>query len=411
MGPVGLIALRHLTAQRRQAFTGLVTAIAALGIAVGVLALTVALALETGLQKDVQAKILGTTAHITVLHLSGTIPDPPQAIRTLRRLDGVEAVAPIIFNYGMVASRLGARGAVVKGVDPLAEQRLTFWLDRLDPAARARVRSWDRDPGATPGLVLGATLARRLGVMVDDRVRLMVAQGRLSPIGMLPTVRLFRIDGVLQAELTEVDEEWCFISLRQAQRLYGLAGKVEFLALRIRDLERTEDIASAAVAALGSGYSTQDWKQANRALLSAFRLEKLLLFIVIGLITVVAALNISTTLVMLVAEKHRDIGVLMALGLTRKQIQRLFIVQGLWIGLIGTAVGAGLGVALCLLLDRTQAVQVDPSVYMVSYVPFRVEPLEVAVVCATALGISLLATLYPAYRAARLLPAEALRYE
>jgi lipoprotein-releasing system permease protein len=411
MGSIGFIARRHLTAQRRQAFTGLVTAIAVLGITVGVLALTVALALETGLQKDVQAKILGTTAHITILHISGTVPQYREAIRKVSRIDGVEAVAPIIFNYGMVASRLASRGAVIKGVEPREEQRVTGWLDRLDPAARARVLAWDTTPAAVPGLVLGATLARRLGVMVGDSVRLLVAQGRLSPLGILPTVRRFQVVGLLRGELTEVDEEWCFTSLHQAQRLFGLGDNVEFLTLRIRDLERTEALDQQVVRALGNGFTAHDWKQANRALLSAFRLEKLLLFLVIGLITVVAALNISTTLVMLVAEKHRDIGVLMALGLTRKAIQKLFVLQGLWIGLIGTAAGALLGVGLCLLLDRYQLVQVDPSVYMVSYVPFKVELFDMAVVCATALAISLLATIYPAYRASRLQPAEALRYE
>jgi lipoprotein-releasing system permease protein len=391
-------------------FSGLVTVIAIAGIAVGVLALTVALALETGLQQDIQAKILGTTAHLTILHVAGAIPDPADAARRIDALDGIEAVAPAVFNFGVVASGLGARGAVIKGIEPAAEDRVTRLLQRLDPDGRERVLHWGR--GSTvPGAILGATLARRLGVGPGDQIRLMVAQGRLSPLGMLPSIRRFRVDALLTAGFVEVDEEWCFIALDQAQELFGLGSAVEFLTTRIDDLSRTRERADAVVRRLGRGYSVHDWMQANRALLSAFRLEKLLLFIVIGLITVVAALNISTTLVMLVSEKHREIGVLMAMGLPREAVQRLFLLQGLWIGAIGTALGATLGVLLCLLLDHYRLVQVDPSVYLVGYIPFKVEPFEVVLVCATSMLISLLATLYPARRAARLQPAEALRYE
>jgi lipoprotein-releasing system permease protein len=404
------VALRYLTARRKQAFISLISGISVLGVAVGVMALLIALGLMTGLQGEIRTRILGATAHVSVFR-SGNAPleEYPEVQARLRDLPGVIGAAPAAYGKGLLTSALGSGVATLKGIVPEDESTVTDIARQIEEGS---LEPLGAPPGSGPGpILLGRELALRLGVGVGDVVTVTSPQGRLTPFGMQPRMVKFKVVGTVRSGLYEFDSAWAWLPLASAQRMFDLGGAASLVEVRLADMFAVRAAAHAIGERLGSDYVTNDWVQMNQSLFSALWLEKTAIGITIGLIVMVAALNIVATLILMVMEKHQDIAILVSMGSSRGAIMRIFMLQGTIIGLAGTVLGGALGVGACRVLDRYKLLRIPEDVYQVSYVPFHLAWSDVAMVVAGALAVCFLATLYPARGAARLDPAEALRYE
>lgn len=405
------IAIRYLTARRKQAFISLISGISMLGVTVGVMALMIALGLMTGLQGEIRSRILGATAHISVFRSGSLVIEGwREAMDALRRTPRVEGAAPAVYGKGLLTSAAGSAVATLKGVLPVYERSVTELGSQVVEGSLDALGGPGGE-GPQPPVLLGKDLAESLGVGVGDVVSLTSPQGRLSPMGVLPRVVKLRVAGTVRSGLYEFDSAWAYLPLATAQRLFGTGDGVSLIEVRIDDMYAVGRVAPALLAALGEGYLTNDWIQMNRSLFSALWLEKTAIAVTIGLIVMVAALNIVATLVLMVMEKHKDVAILVSMGASRGAIARIFVLQGFVIGALGTALGSLLGWGACLVLDRYKLLRVPQDVYQVSYVPFTLLPSDAALVVGGALLICLLATLHPARGASRLDPAEALRYE
>lgn len=401
------IALRYLLARRKQAFISVISLISTIGVAVGVMALVIALALMTGLQDELRDRILGSTAHVYVWKTGG-IEDYQAEVAKLRGIGGVVGAAPAILGRALISSDRADAFISFKGIDPALEpgvtdiQRtmLSGSIDELAPASEEEL----------PGMLIGRNLSEQLGVGVGDSATLVTPQGTLSPMGMIPRARRVRIAGIYALGLYEFDAAYGFVSLEFGMRLMGKAAP-DLIQLRVADMDRAGEVSERVVGALGSNYVSQDWTDMNQQLFSALWLEKMAISITIGLIVMVAALNIIASLVLLVMEKSRDIGILKTMGTSSRRIMLIFMMQGLVIGVVGTAVGAACALALCWVLDTYRLVRIPMDVYQVAYVPFVVQPLDFVVVIVSAVLICFLATIYPSRQASRLDPVQALRFE
>jgi lipoprotein-releasing system permease protein len=411
------VALRYLRARRKQTMVSVITAISVVGIAAGVMALVIALALSTGFREDIQDKIVGATSHVNLLRLDGIVMRGYEPLADkLREVPHVTGVAPAIFNQVFITGPSRNQGAVLKGIDPSREPEVSDFFSHI---IEGDVRALEKKPAAAePGgsppepLIVGREMARALGLKVGTGVRILFPMGRLTPLGAATAEKAFQVAAVFESGLWDYDSNWAYTSMGAARRLFGYpADAASALQLRTDDLEGVDAIADRVRQQAGAGYTTTTWIDLNRPLFSALKLEKLVLFLTISLIVFVAALNIVTTLIMMVLEKEGDIAILTAMGSTPRTITRVFMLQGLLIGLAGTAVGSVLGAALCWLLDTYRLIQLQPEVYSIPYVPFHVHFWDVVLVAVTAILISFLATLYPARSAARLNPVEVLRYE
>ncbi len=403
------VALRYLTARRKQAFISLISGVAVLGVAVGVMALLIALGLMTGLQSEIRARILGATAHISIFKVrSEPFGDYRSVVDKVRRIPGVAGAAPAVHGQVLLTSPNGTAVARLKGIVSSEERTVT---DVVGKAGAAAVRRLEHPPEGPTPVLLGSVLARTLGVDVGDVVRVTSPRGRLSPLGMLPRVTPLRVVGTVKTGLFEFDSQFGYMPLAAAERLFDESQTATFVEVRLDDMFAVKTVAKEIVEALGAGYLTTDWIEMNGSLFSALWIEKMAIGITIGLIVAVAALNIVATLVLMVMEKHKDIAILVSMGASRASVMRLFMLQGTIIGAVGTAVGGLLGWGACRVLDRYQLIRIPEDVYQIAWVPFRLLPGDAAVVLAGALVVCFLATLYPARGAARLDPAEALRYD
>ena len=400
------IALRYLLARQRQAFISLISLISMLGVAVGVMALVIALALMTGLQGELRDRLLGATAHVYVLKAGG-LPDYDADVARLKAVSGVSGAAPAIIDKALVTTDAGSQFITIKGIDPALEGGVTD-LGRSMTAGTLADLAGGVDE--VPGIVLGEDLAASLNVRVGGSVTLLTPSGTLSPMGMMPRPRRATVTGIYSLGIFEFDSSYGFVSLDFARRLTGKLD-VDLVQLRVADIYGAPAVAERIGADLGPDYVAQDWTEMNRSLFSALGLEKLAISITIGLIVMVAALNIVASLVLLVMEKSRDIAILKTMGTSSGVVMRIFMLQGLVIGLVGTAAGATGGVILSEVADRYKLIRIPADVYQVSYVPFVVQPLDFALVVVSAVVICFLATLYPSRQASRLDPVQALRYE
>jgi lipoprotein-releasing system permease protein len=405
------VALRYLTARRKQAFISVISGVAVLGVAVGVMAVLIALGLMTGLQSEIRARILGATAHVSVFPARGGSVEELEAVAArVRQVPGVAGAAVSAYGKALLSSPTGAAAATLKGIVPAEERTVTDIVEKVREGSVAGLVDPGRG-GGPPPILLGSALADTLGVRVGDVVTLTSPRGRLSPVGMLPRVSRVRVAGTVKTGLYEFDAGWAYLPLAAAQRLVDDDGRTTHVEVRLADMFAVKAGARAILEALGDGYVTTDWVEMNQALYSALWIEKVAVGIAIGLIVAVAALNIVATLILMVMEKHKDIAILVSMGASRGAIMRLFMLQGAIIGALGTGLGGVLGGSACWALDHFRVVRVPESVYQIAWVPFRLVPAEAAVVLASALAICFVATLYPARGAARLDPAEALRYE
>jgi lipoprotein-releasing system permease protein len=402
------VALRYLKARRKQAVISLITVISVLGVAAGVLALVVALAINNGFRNTLQRNLLGATAHVTLLERTPAygIENWRELADRLRRLPHVVAASPAL--YGQVfLTGLHSEGAVLKGVNLDAELQASEVLRRLRQGSIAQLE----DARGFPGLVVGSKLAQKTGLLLDSVATVMSPQGELTPFGPRPKTARFRVVGIFETGLYDFDAGWAFTTLKAAQRILSLEDVVNAVELRLDDIYRAPEVTRAAEAAAGPRLAATNWMEQNRQIFNALRMEKAVTVITIGLIELVAALNIFITLTMMVMEKYRDIAVLMSMGARREQIRRIFVYQGVLIGAVGTALGLAAGHLLCRLADRYRWVRLDEEIYSLSFVPFDPRWLDSLWIAAAALLVSFLATLYPSRNATRIAPAEALRYE
>jgi lipoprotein-releasing system permease protein len=402
------IAVRYLLARRKQASISISSLISVLGVTVGVAAVTIALALMTGLQQELRDRVLGANPHIFVWKAGGFGVDYRPELGKLRQIPHVIGAAPEILGQGLITAGGKTAPVQIKGVDPQLEQDVT--------AIKSGIRSGSLDallPGGAgdrDGILLGRDLAATLGVVAGDSVVLVTTQETLSPMGPIPRPRRLRVAGVFSLGLFELDSTYGFVSLEVAERLFGKT-EAEIIQLRVDDVDAAPRIARSLKETLGPDYMTEDVAEMNRSLFSALWLEKVAISLAIGLIVVVAALNIVASLILLVMEKHRDIAILKTMGAGSRSVTAIFMVEGVIIGLLGTAVGALGGFVIATVVDRYELIRVPEDVYMVSHLPLTVLPSDLLLVVTMALLVCFVATIYPSRQAARLDPAQALRYE
>jgi lipoprotein-releasing system permease protein len=480
------VATRYLRAKRRQAFIGIITAISILGVAAGVASLIVALAINNGFRQDLQARLLGSTAHVSLLRMeSDGIRDWRPLLQKLEKEPHVVAAAPAIYEQVLISRGPRARGAVLKGMLPRYERKVSDLLqtvtigsttpldevvsaedqkinqsdnanstvapasspavaEGVSPAAgsattaNASATAADKSVGAAetathptspddlagvhqrvaamPPIILGSDLAQGIGATVGSVVLVTSPQGELTPFGMVPKYIRFRVAGIFNSGFFDYDSSWAFIRLADAQELFGLGDVISVIQFKLDDIYRAGEVGQqleqAADSISGSrGFMATNWMEQNKPLFHALRLERLVTFITIGLIVFVAALNILISLTMMVMEKTKDIAVLMSMGTKKRQIRRVFIAQGMLIGLIGTAIGLVLGYAISWTGGHYHFIALSPEVYSIDYVPFVPRLMDGVITALVSIGISFVATIYPSWAASRILPAEALRYE
>ena len=432
------VASRYLRAKRRQAVIGIITGISIAGVAAGVASLIIALAINNGFRHDLQESLLRSTSHVNLLRVqNGGIRDWRPLMDRLSKEPHVVAAAPAIYEQVLVSRGPRARGAVLKGLIPADERKVSDLLktvtkgsaDALEEPSqnspttgeggRATQSSLSPDTleqveqriAEMPPIILGKDMADELGTDVGSVVLVTSPQGELTPFGMVPKYNRFRVAGIFNSGFYDYDSAWAFIRLGDAQRLFGLGDEISVLEFKVDDIYKADQVGSQIEQAAGSGFMTTNWMEQNKALFRALRLERVVTFITIGLIVFVAALNILISLIMMVMEKTRDIAVLMSMGTRKAQVRRIFIAQGVLIGVIGTAIGLVLGYALSWAGGHYRLLSLAPEVYSIDYVPFAPRAMDGVLVAVVAIGISLIATVYPSWSAARILPAEALRYE
>jgi lipoprotein-releasing system permease protein len=399
------VARRYLTAKRKQAFISVITFISTLGITIGVMALIIAIALITGFQNDVQDKILGSTAHLMVQHYLGEgLGDYPQLMEKIKTDEEVESVSPVVYDYVLLTGPYKTSPGVIRGIDFDQEMKSTKWLQDLQG-------SFPEPDGKIAGILLGRDLALNTGAGIGDQVSVITPTFRLSPTALIPRQKRFVVTGIFQTGLYEFDNTTALVSLESAQNLFKLNDKVSLLQIRISDIFRAEEVANRLRNILPPETYITTWMEMNKPLFSALKLEKQLLFLTITLIVIVAALNIVATLILMVMDKTREIGILIAMGATAKNIRRIFFFQGALIGIIGTAAGTVLGLFWNWLANTFQLIKVPVDIYHIAYVPFRLKFFDLALIIGVALLISLLSTLFPSHRASKVDPVVALKYE
>jgi lipoprotein-releasing system permease protein len=402
------VARRYLRSPYRPAVLRLVTAFSILGVAAGVATLVIALSMNTGFRETLQDRLLGVKAHVSLARPgTGGIRNYEALLQKFAELPGVKSVVPSVYQNVLLSFGGDARGVVAKGVDPERERRYDEALQRIV----AGKLDFSRDPDGIEALLIGKQLSQEWKIKPGDYVTLTSPQGRLTPFGMVPRTRRFRVAGVFDSGFYDYDENWCFMTLGAAQELSGTGDIVNVLEFRLVQPELADDFAQRLELEAGESFAASTWMEENKALFRALRLEKLVTAIFIGLITFVAGLNVLVVLSMTVTDKARDIAVLMSMGTRREQIRRIFLLQGITIGATGTLIGLVVGYAFSFVAGIFRLIPLDPQVYSVSYVPFHPSVWDGVWITVVAMAISIGATLLPARAASRLLPVEILRFE
>ena len=413
-----LVSLRYLRAKRKHGFISVNTVISIAGVMLGVMAMMVVLAVMTGFGADIKSKILGMNAHIRIMSRAGTLSQHSDVLEKIEAMDGIRAATPFVHAQIMLRSGAQASGAILKGVDPqqageVLNLKKSTLANGFKALADEETEAMGDKAGSYAGVILGKELAKTLGVTRGDGLFAVSALGTsLTPFGTrVPHMKRLTVVGVFESGMYDYDSSFAFVSMASAQRLLRLGESVHGIEVKIEDIYRANEISKKILDNLGSGYWAQDWMQMNKNFFSALKLEKVVMFIILVLIILVAAFNIISTLIMMVMEKSKDIAILKSMGATARSIMKIFMMEGLIIGSIGTLFGLAGGAILCFLLQRYEFVKLPSDVYYISTLPVRVQTLDVILVALSAIAISFLATLYPSYRASRLEPVAAIRYE
>lgn len=415
------ISLRYLRAKRREAFISLITVIATFGVMLGVMTLNIVLSIMTGFEEDLRGRILGFNPHVLVTSLSGAFNNYRQAVEKVREAPGVAAAAPFIYSQVMVSSRQSVSGVLVRGLDPtlvnavvdLSEHLKEGAINRLGQTQEVITRDGEEERTVTlSGVIIGQALARHLGVILGDPINVVSPLNATpGPLGMTPKVKRFVIAGIFDSGMYNYDEGLMMMSLTDAQAFFGLGDRITGIEVRVDDVYDAQQIARRIESALSFPYKARDWTEINRNIFAALALEKIVYFIVLLLIVLVAAFNIIATLIMVVMEKRKDIAVLKSMGAPSQAIGRIFIYKGAIIGIVGTLLGTLFGYGGCWLLDRYHFIDLPPDVFYTSTLPVKIYLSNFFMVGAASILICLLATIYPARQAANLPPVAVLRYE
>lgn len=412
MGFELFISIRYLLAKRKQTFISLITLISIAGVGVGVTALIVVLAVMNGFHEDLRGRILGITSHVSVTSFAGMVSNYREVMSDIEKEKGVIGATPFIYAPVMMTASRSA-GAILRGIDPLSASRVLKLQENLMRGNLADLVQAPQEGGepSYPGIILGKELATNLGSRVGDFLTIISPAGRLTPMGQAPKSRVFRVVGIIESGMYEYDNTLAYVDLPVAQQFLGIGDTVTGVEVRVDDIYNAGHIAEALQNRLGPPFYVSDWIKMNGNFFSALKLEKVVMFVILTLIILVASFNIVSSLTMLVMEKGRDIAILKAMGATTSSIKKIFVLEGFLIGICGTALGVLGGSTLCNLLKEYKFIDLPPGVYHISKLPVKMESFDLAVIALAAICISLVATLYPSRKAARLDPAEALRYE
>jgi lipoprotein-releasing system permease protein len=412
------IGLRYLKAKRKQTFISIITVISIAGVMVGVMALIVVLAVMSGFEKTLKEKILGTQAHIVLLKgTQGGMEGYEEAIKKVEEVKGVVSAAPFIISQVMLSSESNVFGVVLKGIDPERVGNVTELAHDLKAGHLGDLKS--DGGGKLPGIILGTELAKHLSVSLNEDIQVISPLGTITPMGMMPKMKRFRVKGIFYSGMYEFDNTMAYVSLKSAQKFFSMGDHVTGIEIKTNNVYNVKAIGGAIRRKMGFPFWTKDWMEMNRNLFSALRLEKITMFIILVLIVLVAAFNIISTLIMVVMEKNKDIAILKSMGASSRSILKIFIIEGGVIGVVGTFLGMILGLGAALNLEKITGLVENlfgfkilaSDVYYIDKLPSQVNPLDVGLIVLTAILISLLATFYPSWRASKLDPAEALRYE
>jgi lipoprotein-releasing system permease protein len=401
-------SFRYLKAKRRQGFISIITGISILGIMIGVMSLIVVLAVMNGFREDLLKKILGVNSHLIILSYRGGIKDTQAVMDKALEVDGVLSATPFIYSQVMIKNADNISGAILRGLDPDTAGTVINIDSMIKEGSLTLLKKRNSDP---QGIILGSELSKRIGALPGDTVTLVSPIGKLTPLGRMANEGKFKVKAIFESGMYEYDSSMVYLSLTDARDFLSLGDEVTGIELKVGDIDESDKIAEIVQDKLGYPYWTKDWKMMNKSLFSALKLEKVTMFIILIMIVLVGALNIISSLVMLVMEKTHDIAILRTMGASSKSIMSIFIFQGLFVGLIGTLFGLISGSFLCYLLARYKFIKLPPDVYYISTLPVRIEPLDIILIALAAILISFLATIFPSWQASKLNPVEALRYE
>jgi lipoprotein-releasing system permease protein len=407
------ISRRYLKSRQKQAFISLITLLSIAGVAIGVMALIIVIAVMAGFESDMKTRILGVESHVVLMRYGGGFTDYKHAIEEIKKVKGVEFATPFIYSQVMLRSQTGLSGAMVRGIDPKSAGQV---IKILDPGMlESMSRPVEENPGDSsstniPGVILGKELAHTLGVGKGEVVYLILPTGMVSPIGHMPAMKRFKVAGLFESGIYDYDGSLAYIRMDEAQKMLRMDGAVTGIEIYVKDIYKAKELGRQIAQKLGDSYWARDWTQMNQTLFSALKLEKTVMFIILTLIILVAAFNIAGALIMIVMEKTKDIAILKAMGATNRHIRRIFVYKGLIIGLLGTVIGESLGLSLCAILKRYKFIELPSEIYYITTLPVQIEMTNVIFIALAAMAICYLATLYPAHQASKLNPVEAFRY-
>jgi lipoprotein-releasing system permease protein len=402
------LGLRYLKSKRKEAFISVITIISMVGVMVGVMALIVVLSVMNGFRSDLMSKILGVNSHILVLSYDGAFPGYRKISHEISHIKEVIGTSPFIYTQVMVNHAGSVSGAILKGIDT----RTAFMvMDIKRMIKHGNISSLDDTTSQVPRVIIGTELANQIGAKPGSIIKIVSPYGKLTPVGRVPNSRNYLVSALFDSGMYEFDSSMLFMSLKEAQDFLGMGDRVSGIEVKVDDIENTREIGQKIRDQLGYPFWTKDWKEMNRNLVAALKLEKTTMFVILTMIVLVGALNIINTLVMVVMEKKRDIAILRAMGALPRQIMAIFITQGLVVGILGTIFGFGAGLGLCNLLAKYKFIKLPPDIYYISSLPVKVQYTDVIFVAVCAVLISFLATIYPAWHASKMDPVEALRYE
>ncbi len=398
------LGLKYLKARRKETFISIITLISIAGVTVGVMALIVVLSVMSGAEHDLKEKIMGLNAHGMIFHYDGDMKDYRSISKKVEKMDGVVATSPFIYTQVMLMSSRRSSGVLMRGVDP---DKVTDVL-RLKKYMKAGSISLLHKEGS---LLMGKELAFTLGLWVGDKVQVISPKAEMSPIGRIPRMRVFTVVGIFDSGLYEYDSSLVFTSVKSCQRLLGKGDVVTGIEVRVKEPLAAYSILKKVIRKLGPLFWFRDWMQMNKTFFSALKLEKMAMFVILTLIVVVASFNIASTLIVVVMEKAGEIAILKSLGATSRMIMKIFFIQGLVIGIVGTIIGLFSGLSICYLLAKYKFIKLPSEIYNIGTLPVQVKYTDVISICIAAILITLLATVYPAWRASKLNVVEALRNE